>query len=93
MPAENGEKHGQTASRFSMRTNTMIQRPTKDEAAAHLVGIGYNAENQKGVVTVLTPKPLRRGQKDRIRNELRAINYRGSWGWRMNKEVHNGAEV
>ena len=64
----------------------MKGRPTKDEAAAHLAGIGYNAANIEGVVTVRTPRPLRRGEKDRLRNELRAINYRGSWGWKVIRE-------
>ena len=59
---------------------------TKQGAADHLKGVGYDAEVVEGVVIVWTPVPFRRGQKDRIRNELRAINYRGSWGWRVRKE-------
>lgn len=55
----------------------------KQEAADYLKGIGYNAEVVKGVLVIWVPEPMRPGKKNRLRNTLRAIGYRGSWGWRM----------
>ena len=55
----------------------------KQEAADYLKGIGYNAEIVKGVLVIWVAEPMRPGKKNRLRNMLRAIGYRGSWGWRM----------
>lgn len=56
---------------------------TKEATARHLIGLKYDAKVKDGVVIILTDKPLHRGQKERLRNELRAVGYRGSWGWRQ----------
>ncbi len=56
---------------------------TKQETVDHLVGLKYAAKLEEGVVVIFVDKPMHRGQKERLRNELRAIGYRGSWGWRQ----------
>ena len=60
---------------------------TKEATARHLIGLKYDATVTNGVIVVWTDKPLHRGQKERLRNELRAVGYRGSWGWRQRGEV------
>lgn len=55
----------------------------KQAAADYLKGIGYNAEVVKGVLVIWVTEPMKPGKKNRLRNTLRAIGYRGSWGWRM----------
>ncbi len=56
---------------------------TKEEAVKHLIGLKYPAELVDGVVVIRTRDPMPKVQKERIRRELRAIGYRGSWGWRI----------
>jgi len=60
---------------------------TKQEVVDHLRGLKYPAELIRGVVVIWVEKPMYRGQKERLRNELRAVGYRGSWGWRQRGEV------
>lgn len=56
---------------------------TKDETVKYLRGIKIPAELIKGVVVIYTDQPMSPGEKERIRNILRSISYRGSWGWRQ----------
>lgn len=55
----------------------------KTSAVKYLCGLGYDAEEVDGVLVVWTPEPMKPGKKDRLRNALRAIGFRGSWGWRI----------
>ncbi len=59
---------------------------SKQEVTDRLRGLGFDAELVEGVVIIWTDKPLHKGQKTRIRNELRSMGYRGSWGWKVKKE-------
>lgn len=56
---------------------------TKQEVVNHLNGLKYPAELEKGVVVIRVKDPMPKAKKERIRRELRAIGYRGSWGWRL----------
>lgn len=60
---------------------------TKEATARHLRGLNHDAEVVNGVIVVWVDKPMYKGQKERLRNELRAVGYRGSWGWRQRQEV------
>lgn len=55
----------------------------KDETAKYLSGLGYAAEHEGGKIAIYVNRPMGRGSKDRVRNALRAIGYKGTWGWRM----------
>ena len=58
----------------------------KQEVTKYLVGIGYDAEVIGKAVVILVDKPMRRGEKDRIRNILRSVSYRGTWSWRIRRK-------
>lgn len=63
----------------------------KQEVARYLVGIGYDAKVIGKSVVILVDRPLRRGEKDHLRNVLRSVSYRGTWGWRQRqREVGHG---
>lgn len=55
----------------------------KYNVAKHLVGLKYDAEVVDGIVVIWVKEAMQKKQKERVRNELRAVGYRGSWGWRM----------
>ena len=58
---------------------------TKQETVDHLRGLKYPAELVEGVVVVFVDHPMRRGQKDRLRNELGAVGYCGKLVRRVTK--------
>lgn len=55
----------------------------KEQAAEYLKGLGINAEVVDGVVVIWVKKPIWKGKKEQIRNYLRSVGYKGSWGWRV----------
>lgn len=55
---------------------------TKDEVANYLRGLGYDATNENGVVTIWTSEPMSLPEKNKLRKILQSIGYRSSWGWR-----------
>lgn len=55
---------------------------TKDEVANYLRGLGYDATNENGVVTIWTSEPMPLPEKNKLRKILQSIGYRSSWGWR-----------
>lgn len=59
---------------------------TKDETAKYLRGIGYDAENLGDKVIIWCDEPMRRGLKERVRNRLMSIGYKGIWGWGIKKK-------
>ena len=51
----------------------------------HLRGLKYDARVENGGIVVLSPKKLRMGQRERLRNELRAMGYCGKLVRRVTK--------
>ena len=56
---------------------------TKDEVAAYLIGIGYSATNEKGVVVIAVDEPMALPEKNKLRKIMQSIGYKSSWGWRL----------
>lgn len=55
----------------------------KYKVVEHLVGLNYDADVVDGAVIIWVKEAMQKKQKERVRNELRAVGYKGSWGWRM----------
>lgn len=64
----------------------MERNCSKQEATEYLRGLKYNAELIEGIVVIWTPEPLERREKEQVRNRLRSIGYRGSWGYRCRRQ-------
>jgi len=57
---------------------------TKQEVAEYLTKIGFPARvSEDGAVELPVDVPMRRKQKDCIRNRLQSIGYRGKWRWKI----------
>lgn len=56
-----------------------------EEIAKYLTGLGYKAEFRDNSMKISTDKPLTPGTKDKVRNALRSVGYKGRWGWKIDK--------
>jgi hypothetical protein len=59
---------------------------TKQATAEYLSKLGYCASHENGGVVIYFDKPLGHGKKDRIRNILRSVGYKGKWAWKLRKQ-------
>ena len=48
-----------------------------ERVAKHLRGLNYDAKVENGGIVVKTAQKMRPGQTARLRNELRAVGFRG----------------
>ena len=56
---------------------------TLPEAAEYLSGIGFDAHDEHTKIVVYVKKPMWRRRKEKVRNALRAVGYKGRWSWRL----------
>ena len=54
-----------------------MAKSSTETVVSHLRGLKYDAEVIEGGILVRTAKKMRPGQTARLRNELRAVGFRG----------------
>ena len=62
---------------------------TKPETAKYLSGLGYSAKDEDVGIIIYVNRPMGHGKKERVRNILRSVGYKGKWGWKLkNSDLH-----
>lgn len=56
---------------------------TSEETAKYLCKLGYSAEGSGGKIVITVPEKMWRERKNRVRNTLRSVGYKGKLGYRV----------
>lgn len=60
---------------------------TKQEAAEHLVKLGYDAKSKDGSVLVTVEKPMTKRDMKKMERHLQEIGYNSSYGWMVKQNA------